>query len=330
MSDTDLQKELFNVIKNVIPAHVSMVDAIADLLNISYDSVYRRIRGEKPIQLHELKILCEHFNLSLDQVLQLKSDKVLFQAPALGSGTVKFADYLRGVLDQFKYFSSFEQKEMFNLCKDLMLWDFYLFPEMASFKTFFWAKTIHNDASLRTSKFSLKEDPFTDCFEIGQQILKAYKKIPTTELWNLESINSTINQIGYYKEAGLFKSKDDFTEVVNSFHKMLDHLQLQAEKGIKFMPGTTEISGSAPVKLYINELIIGNNTYLLLLDGKLSVTVTYGVLSFMTTQDARFSQKAFESFNTLLSRATLVSGTGEKDRNKLFNAYREKVEKMRD
>lgn len=200
---------------------------------------------------------------------------------------------------------------------------------MAAFKTFFWAKTIHNDASLNGKQFSLKDDPFADCFEIGQQILKEYKKIPTVDLFNLESINSTNNQLSYYKEAGIFKSKDDFIAVTASLHKMLDHLQLQAEKGFKFMPGAADVSMAAPVKFYINELILGNNTYILELDGKWISTVTYGVLSFMTTQDPRFSQKAFESFNALLSRATLVSGTGEKDRNKFFNAYRDKVETLR-
>ena len=69
MSEPNLQKELFNQIKNSLPPHISMADAIADLLNISYDSVYRRIRGEKPIHLEEVKILCEHFAKSLRIIL---------------------------------------------------------------------------------------------------------------------------------------------------------------------------------------------------------------------------------------------------------------------
>ena len=83
MTETDLQKELFVFIKNSIPAHISLVDEIADLLNMSYDSVYRRIRGEKPITLNELKILCEYFHISLDQVLQFKNDTVVFYSPEI-------------------------------------------------------------------------------------------------------------------------------------------------------------------------------------------------------------------------------------------------------
>jgi hypothetical protein len=64
MSEANLQKELFQHIKNSLPPNISMVDEIAELLSLSYDSVYRRIRGEKPVALDELKVLCEHFHLS--------------------------------------------------------------------------------------------------------------------------------------------------------------------------------------------------------------------------------------------------------------------------
>jgi hypothetical protein len=37
MTENDLQKQLFNSIKNSLPPHISLVDAIADLLNLSYD-----------------------------------------------------------------------------------------------------------------------------------------------------------------------------------------------------------------------------------------------------------------------------------------------------
>ena len=69
---------LFRYIKSSLPGHVSLVDQIADLLNISNDSAYRRIRGEKEISLSELKALSEHFKISLDQVLQLKNELVVF------------------------------------------------------------------------------------------------------------------------------------------------------------------------------------------------------------------------------------------------------------
>ena len=71
------QQIFFQHIKTVLPAHLSLADEVAELLNISNDSAYRRIRGEKPIALEEIKKLCIHFKISLDQFMHLNSELVL-------------------------------------------------------------------------------------------------------------------------------------------------------------------------------------------------------------------------------------------------------------
>lgn len=329
METNELQQQLFKHLKEHLPPHLSLVDELCDLLDLSSDSVYRRIRGEKPISLQELKRICEHYQLSIDQLLQLQNESVLFKAPGLNGHVPAFGDYLKGMLDQFMYFNSFKKKEMKYLSKDVPFWYFYLFPEVAAFKSFFWIKTINNDPSLANKKFSFKEFPYPEYFETGQQILKQYNEISSEELWNLESIHSTINQISYYREAGHFASKDDEVAVIDSFQKVLDHLQAQAECGLKFKPGGTDISHRAPIKFYVNELILGNNTILLELDNQRLSTVTYSVLSYLITNDSRFSQKAFDTFNILLGRSSLISNTGEKERNRFFNILRTKVDELK-
>lgn len=325
----ELQQQLFQHLKSNLPPHLSMVDELCDLLELSADSVYRRIRGEKPITLLELKKICEHYHLSLDQLLQLQNDSVLFDAPGMNKTPGEFVDYLKAMLMQFKYFNSFTSKEVRYLCKDSTIWNFYLFPEMAAFKTFFWSKTINNQESLNNKVFSFEEFPYSDCFALGQQVLQEYNQIPCVELWNLESMHSTINQVAYYRDAGNFKTSHDFELVLESFHKMIDHLQLQAEKGVKFMPGAAEVSYRAPIQFYINELILGNNTMVINLDGKDLTMVTYSVFQYLFTKDSRFAAKVISSFDTLLSRSTLISKTGEKDRNRFFNALREKVNSLK-
>ncbi|MEI9809220.1 MAG: hypothetical protein WDO16_15910 [Bacteroidota bacterium] len=47
MDTNELQQQLFAYLKENIPAHLSLVDELCDLLDLGADSVYRRIRGEK-------------------------------------------------------------------------------------------------------------------------------------------------------------------------------------------------------------------------------------------------------------------------------------------
>ena len=325
MTETDLQKELFLSIKKTLPSHISLVDALADLLDLSYDSVYRRIRGEKPISLNELKVLCEHFHISLDQILQFKSNTVVFDAPDINASNPDFREYLKGVLAQMKYFNSFEKREMRYQCKDAPIFYFYLFPEIGAFKTFCWLKTLLNEPELRDKSFSLTEFPFEDFYRTGQQIIKEYTTIPSTELWNFETLNSTINQLEYYRDAGLFKTEEDFITVIGSFNRLLDHLQEQAKVGYKFLPGSTDVGYGASCKFYINEVLLGNNSFIIDLDDQRLSIVTYNALNYLISKDERFGKKLLGGFNTLVDKATLISSSGEKDRNRFFKVQREKI-----
>src|SRR6185295_9707990 len=98
METSELQQQLFTYLKEHIPPHISLVDELCDLLDLGQDSVYRRIRGEKPITLSELKRICEHYHLSIDQLLKLQNESVLFQAPGMTDGHKEFIHYLKGML----------------------------------------------------------------------------------------------------------------------------------------------------------------------------------------------------------------------------------------
>lgn len=325
---TDLQQQLFNFIRSSQP-HISLADELCDLLDISHDSAYRRIRGEKPLTLNELKHICERYHISLDQVLQLQNDAVVFHASAINNPVFLFSDYLKGMLEQFKYMNSFKEKEMLYLCKDIPIWQFYLFPEVAIFKTFFWIKTLLNQPEYNHQLFSLTENTFDECLEIGRQINREYNELPCVELWNKESINSTLSQIQYYKDAHIFKTRNDLEAVVDSFEKTLDHLEQQAEKGRKFMPGGSDVTYRASLQLYINEVVIGSNTILAEVDATKIAFIPYNVFSYMVTKDVRFNESVFYGFKNLVSRSTLISGTGEKERNRFFRLLKEKTRDLK-
>lgn len=321
---TDLQQQLFNFIKNAQP-HISLADELCDLLDISHDSAYRRIRGEKPLTLNELKTICECYQISLDQVLQLQNDAVVFRT----SPVLTFLDHLKGMLNQLKYVNSFKERQMLYLCKDLPIWQFYLFPEVAIFKTFFWIKTLLNQPEYSHQLFSLSENSFDEHLEIGRQINRQYNELPSIELWNKESINSTLSQIQYYKDADIFKTKSDLEAVVDSFEQTVDHLEQQAEKGLKFMPGGSDVTYRAPLQLYINEVVIGSNTILAEGDKIKIAFIPYNVFSYMVTKDVGFTESNFHLFRNLVSRSTLISGTGEKERNKFFRLLKEKIRDLK-
>ena len=178
MTESNLQKELFAYIKDGLPAHISLVDTLAELLDISYDSVYRRIRGEKPITLDELKLLCEKFNLSLDQVLQLHSDKILFTDPEANADVKDFKQYLTGMVQVFEQFKQATQKNMLYLSKDVPVFHFFYYKELTAFKAFFWDKSILNNPAYEGKNFSIKNYDVSESFAMGKRFYRHIMKYP--------------------------------------------------------------------------------------------------------------------------------------------------------
>src|SRR5204863_10152378 len=95
MENNQIQVMFFQFVKSKLPSHLSLVDELADLLEISIDSAYRRIRGEKIISLDEISKIASHFKLSVDQLLNLKaSDAKMFTGNYVTPENFNFEMYL--------------------------------------------------------------------------------------------------------------------------------------------------------------------------------------------------------------------------------------------
>lgn len=323
MESTGAQQVFFNHIKGLLPPHVSFVDEIADLLNISNDSAYRRIRGEKPIALEEIKKICVKYQISLDQLLQLDSDSVIFSGKRADPKSFNFENYLKDFVRQHELIDSFEKKELLILPKDVPVYHYYNFPELAAFKYFFWMKTILHYPDYNKKVFNPSDH--LEMMETGKKILEYYNRLPSTEIWNVENINTTVRQIEYYRESNVFASEEDIIKIYECLEKLIDFVELQAEIGHKIIRrGKATIEG-APFNLYINDFILGDNTHLPILNGKKIVFIIHTHLNYMNTKDEGFAEYTYQHFQNILQKSTLISVVGEKDRRIFFNRIRENI-----
>lgn len=321
MDSTAAQQVFFNHIKGLLPPHISFVDEIAEELNISNDSAYRRIRGEKPIALEEIKKLCTKYKISLDQLLHLDSDSVIFSGKRADPENFSFENYLQDFLQQMLFIASFEQKELLILPKDIPVFHYYNFPELAAFKYFFWMKTILHYPEYSKTVFN-SSVMAEDLMKTGEKILATYNKIPSTEIWNVENINTTLRQIEYYKETNVFESEDDILKIYDCLEKSIDYVELQAEAGHKIHNPGRGAQPGAPFNLYINDFILGDNTHLPIVNGKKIVFLTHTHLNYMHTKDEGFAEYNYQHFQNVRHKSTLISIVGEKERRRFFNRIR--------
>ena len=321
MESTATQQAFFHHIKGLLPPHISFVDEIAEILTISNDSAYRRIRGEKEITLEEVKKLCVRFKISLDKFLHLQSDSVIFTGKLAHVETFNFEKYLEDFLHQLDMINSFNEKELYYLPKDVPIFHHYNFPELAAFKYFFWMKTVLEYPEYAKAVFDLSSLP-EKLLRTGEKILESYNKIPSQEVWNVENINGTLRQIEYYNDTNVFTTKKDVEIIFECVQKMMDHIEAQAEAGYKInQPGKGQNPG-ASYKLYVNEFIISDNTVMPILNGKRIVYLSHSFINYSSTTDSGFCDYIYNYIQRIIRKSSLVSIVNEKQRKNFFNTVR--------
>jgi plasmid maintenance system antidote protein VapI len=325
MESTGIQVAFFQHIKNLLPEHIALVDAIADILNISNDSAYRRIRGEKPISLEEMQKLAAHYQISLDQFMKLQSNSFIFTGHLTNASDHVLEQWMQDTLKQLQFLNSFKHKHLYYHAKDVPHLHYFAIPEFWAFKSFVWKKSLLLYEQLKGVKFSMDQQIQESHQELAQKIVDVFNQIPSSEIWDIDCINATLRQLEFYRSANIFETKEDYDRFCQAFLLLIDHLEKQAEAGVKSRVGESHKPSTTPFHLYYNELILGDNTGFAELDTTKVTFLNHSVINFVATTDERFNNHMHGNLKNLIRKSTQLSEVGEKDRLIFFSGIREKI-----
>lgn len=301
---------------------MSLVDDIADHLNISNDSAYRRIRGEKPISMEELGKLAKCYKLSLDKFLHLENESFIFSGH-IPDESYTYERWLETNVTHLEQICSSPEKQFYILAKEIPFLYYFYIPEIAAFKSYFFKKSIIHYDQMRGIKFSFDDD-YNHILSIAKRIEFFYSRIPSTEIWHEENITSTLRQIEFYKITGNIKSNSHVSLLLDKLDELINHLELQAELGKKFLRGSTP-HNEVPFTMYMNE-IINNDNMIYVEMGKSSITyINHSLLNFITTHDETFNAHIKKTLGLLAGKSIQISNANERDRMIFFNKMRDKI-----
>jgi hypothetical protein len=323
MANTEgIQSIFLEEVKKRLPDNVSFADGLAETLNISRDSAYRRMRGETVLSLDEVKLLCNKYAVSLDSILSSSPDAVSFRIRSLDSKNFSFDRYLQFLLENLERINAYPEKELIWYAKDLPIWHYFRFPRLAAFKLFFWDKTFVKGSRLRTEKY--RENLVTkDVLALAGRVWSRYAPIPSTEILGNENLDSTLNQIAFAYECGVFNSKSEALDLCDDCVLLMNHIKSEAEDGIKKGLDMREPGGR--FDLYHNEVLIGDNSVLFKIGDKRMAFITANQFSILTTSQESFCKLTEDYINNMINKSTLISATAEKERAKFFNAMLQKI-----
>ena len=277
------------------------------------------------INLEEIKKISLHFKISLDQLMNLNSDAILFHGKLNDQSENRFKSWLEDMLNQLEMVNKHQHKHIYFLLKDIPPFYHFYYKDLSYFKFFFWMKSILHYERFKNESFDSKIHHFEEYDEIISKILRFYNKIPTTEIWNLESINTTLRQIDSYQEMGIFANPSDRQLIYKQLLEMVDHLEKQAELGKKFHPILGLEPDNAPYQLLVNEFILGDNTFMAELDDIRITYLNHSVLYLIGSMDPKLNGAMFDCLENLMKKSSMISTVGEKERIRFFKKLRSKI-----
>jgi len=289
--------------------------------------VYRRIRGESLLTPREITLLARHYKISLDAIVQEQSGNVLFAYPAIENRIHNFENYLNSILDNLKVMEHLPNILIKYAASECPIFYYCFFPELISFKLYTWGKTVMGFDYLADIPFRL-ELISPDVHAATRNLLQQYVELPSLELWNLNILDNTLNQIEYYYESGSISRLEDAILLCDKMEELVSHLKQMAAKGKKFPVGTRQMESRKEWQLFHNEMIDTNNTIIISSDKGKAIYSTYGNPNFLKVTDQRVAEYIDEWFDRILAQSQPIT-TYEKARNKYFKRLMQKVERTK-
>ena len=318
-----LQDILLEKIVSRFQKKVDAVEALSELLGTGKDAIYRRLRGDTLLTPDELTKLATTYNISLDGLVFEKSDTVFFSFNSFTKPVRSFSDYLEGVQGNFSHVMHLPRVKLYYSSAGIPIFHYCFFKELIAFKLYTWGKTIWDLDSLKGKQFSWDILPFP-LLKTTEEILQSYTQLNSLELWSLNIIDTTLNQIEYAVISGDFADEADALTLCDKLIELTHHQQAMAEHGKKFSLNGSPENGSN-LDLFHNELVYTNNTLYIKSDSIRAVFSTFSDPNFISSTDSRMCDYVDSWFQRIISKSDPISVGSEKTRNWFFNGLRRKI-----
>lgn len=324
----EIQSLFLDQLKQRFPDHISVVHEISELLGISYDSTYRRLRGDKDLSIAELKLLSTRYRISIDSLFGQSNADVMFH-PFVMKGPEGFKEWLKLRIWEVKKISESSDKEVIMVARDLPVYYYFNYPELAAFKLFFWRKMLLHNPDYHDKKFDISDSP-TDLLEYGNQLLIAYNHIPTIEIWCQETFTRIMQQIEFCRLSGYFLHRNDAITLFDKLESLFRHIQYQTEQGCKFPLGYAVTEDEEEnFKVYFNEVLLIDNTVFVKRDGLKTVFMTHNSLDILLTTNPVFCNQVEHALKIIMKTGNHISGTAGMECNRFFAPLYDRLEEYK-
>ncbi|MEO6301669.1 MAG: hypothetical protein ABIP51_00725 [Bacteroidia bacterium] len=317
--ELNIQNHFILKFKEVVPPSMGLAEEIADILEVSIDSAYRRIRGETELTIEEAYKISKKHAISMDDVFSNQNDTVTFSYTKLTDSEKNFEIYLNRILTHLKTLNKFENKKIYYVAEEIPIFYSFFSKKLTDFKLFYWQRSVLNVPEYQQRKFEWDVVP-AKLIDIAHNLYQEYLTIPSSEIWTSETILTGIRQIQFYFDSGIISSIQA-TELLTEYRAMIDMIFKNAGNSRKNISDKTET-----YFLYNSEVVLGTNCIYVVMGETTYSYISFNTMNSLTTSNPQFCEETEHWVRNLEKKSTLISGVSEKQRYQFFSLINKNID----
>jgi hypothetical protein len=324
----NIQSKLLDRISDILPKSISLVGELSEILKLSSDSAYRRIRGETELSICEVQTLCEHFNLSFDSLISSDKHLVNFQYDPYDRSAESFSKYFESLNSDLSRIvsSDVEHKQITYLGDNLPILHYFNSPTLGPFKLFYWFNIMTDKRE--NVKFNSQEVP-ENLKSIGKEIYLNYMKTPSTEVWSDSTIMGVIEQIQFYWNTGMIESREQALRICEELSELIQLIEHHAEHGRKYYEVDGVRKEGGEYRFYYSEIEFENTTIHVEVGDFTSVYLGHLSHRYIKTVNKKYTETIKAWFENIMKKSNLLSASSETLRYQFFRRCQEKISSLR-
>lgn len=302
----DLQLELFDLIRDRLDQGSSIAEELMELLQVSSDSVYRRLRGETLLTFPEVARICQHFGISIDSLLNISTDEILFTQRWNDASVFSYSEYLNTHLNDLSTFRLLGNPTLYIQAGDLPDYYFFTAPELAAFRAFFIGRTTLQLKEFKSRKFDL-DKTYEHHRALEREIFRQYLRIPSMEIWSRGLLDNLTAQLVFTAKSNYFRSPYMFFQLCDKLEQLTAKMQQMAETGVKtFLSG--DIKSKGKLQVYVNDFLHGDGTIIAKAGEKYATVVKHQEVGQLLSTNQQYGKRSWEVHERIANRSNLITG----------------------
>lgn len=320
INNSEVQEQFFAKLKRIFPPNVGMAEELSEILGVSTDSAYRRIRGETELTISEIFEITKKYNMSLDDIIGNHGNMVSFTYTKLIDSADNFEIYFNRILHHLNKLNKSENGKIVYVANEIPIFYSLFSEKLGEFKLFYWQRNVLNVAAYQDAKFEYGIVP-RHLMNIAHSVYTEYLTVPSTEIWTSETVFTSLRQISFYFDSGII-TKEQAVELLREYKTMIELVHKNANSSRKNISDKNETFW-----LYCSEVVVGTNCiYTTMNDARYSF-ISFNTLNSLTTTNRDFCDETEHWLRGIEKKSTLISGIAEKQRYQFFSQMYAHVDK---